>query len=103
MLLIVLSTAQAADPTEIRIGYLRGVQHKTTISLLDLPTESDGLAGAQLAIDDNNTTGKFLSQHFALEEIGLREPDERAAAAVSLADRGISLVIADLPADALIK
>ncbi len=103
MLLIVLSTAQAADPTEIRIGYLRGVQHKTTISLLDLPTENDGIAGAQLAIDDNNTTGKFLSQHFGLEEMRLKETDDPAAAAVSLADRGISLVIADLPADALIK
>jgi ABC transporter substrate binding protein (PQQ-dependent alcohol dehydrogenase system) len=102
-LLIVLSTAQATDPTEIRIGYLRGVQHKTTISLLDLPTESDGIAGAQLAIDDNNTTGKFLSQHFGLEEIRLKETDDPAAAAASLADRGISLVIADLPADALIK
>jgi ABC transporter substrate binding protein (PQQ-dependent alcohol dehydrogenase system) len=102
MLLIVLSTAQAADPTEIRIGYLRGVQHKTTISLLDLPTENDGIAGAQLAIDDNNTTGKFLNQHFALEQLRVKEGDDVAKAATELASRN-GYIIADLPADALLK
>ena len=28
-----------------------------------------GLAGAQLAINDNNTTGKFLNQRFSLEDV----------------------------------
>src|ERR1700738_141352 len=103
ILMILLSMAQAADMTEIKVGYLHGAQHRATISLLDLPSENDGLAGAQLAIDDNNTTGSFLAQRFSLEEIRLKEADDPASAVTSLADRGISLVIADLPADALIK
>ena len=61
------------------------------------------IAGAQLAINDNNTTGKFLNQHFSLEDVRLGENDDAAAAAVALAQRGVSLVIADLPADALLK
>jgi ABC transporter substrate binding protein (PQQ-dependent alcohol dehydrogenase system) len=101
--MILLSMAQAADTTEIKVGYLHGAQHRATISLLDLPSENDGLAGAQLAIDDNNTTGSFLAQRFSLEEIRLKEADDPASAVTSLADRGIALVIADLPADALIK
>ena len=60
-------------------------------------------AGARLAIEDNNTTGKFLNQHFTLEEMRLKEGDDAAAAAAGLADRNIRLIIVDLPADALLK
>lgn len=92
-----------AGPTEIKIGYLHWVVIKPTISLIQLPTENDGLAGAQLALEDNNTTGKFLNQHFSMEILRLKEGDDAAAAARLLADRNIPFVISDLPADALIK
>src|SRR6187431_2680851 len=32
------------------------------VSLLDAPPTDDGVAGARLAINDNNTTGRFLRQ-----------------------------------------
>jgi len=35
------------------------------------PANNDGIAGARLAIDDNNTTGKFLDQQFSLEDVRL--------------------------------
>ena len=104
VILPVLATvALAAEPVEIKIGYLRGAENKTAISLLDLPPDNDGVAGAQLAIADNNTTGRFLNQRFRLEEVRLKEADDPAAAVTALADRGISTVIADLSADALLK
>ena len=56
----------AAEPLEIKIGYLHGVPSKIRLSLMDVPADNDGLAGAQLAIDDNNTTGRFTNQHFTL-------------------------------------
>ena len=96
-------TSASADPVEIKIGYLRGPQPKTSISLLDIPPENNGVAGAQLAINDNNTTGKFLNQRFSLEDVQLNDKDDPAAAASSLAGRGVSLVLADLPAAALLK
>src|SRR4249919_1733158 len=96
-------TSASADPVEIKIGYLRGPQPKTSISLLDIPPENNGVAGAQLAINDNNTTGKFLNQRFSLEDVQLNDKDDPAAAASSLAARGVSLVLADLPAAALLK
>ena len=96
-------TSASADPLEIKIGYLRGPQSKTSISLLDIPPENNGVAGAQLAINDNNTTGKFLNQRFSLEDVQLNDKDDPAAAASSLAGRGVSLVLADLPAAALLK
>jgi ABC transporter substrate binding protein (PQQ-dependent alcohol dehydrogenase system) len=97
------TSALAADPIEIGIGYLRRASVKPSLSLVEQPAANDGVAGAQLAIEDNNTTGKFLNQHFTLEELRLKEGDDAAAAAVTLADRNINFIIADLPADALLK
>jgi ABC transporter substrate binding protein (PQQ-dependent alcohol dehydrogenase system) len=97
------TAAFAADPVEIGIGYLRHAGIKPTLSLVEQPTENDGVAGARLAIEDNNTTGRFLDQHFTLEEVRLKEGDDAAKAAVALADRNIGFIIADLPADALLK
>jgi ABC transporter substrate binding protein (PQQ-dependent alcohol dehydrogenase system) len=98
-----VTTALAADPVEIGIGYLRRAGVKPTLSMVEQPAENDGVAGARLAIDDNNTTSKFLNQHFTLEEFRLKEGDDAAKAAVALADRNIAFIIADLPADSLLK
>ena len=100
---VLATSALAADPVEIGIGYLHRAGVKATLSLVEQPAENDGLAGARLAIEDNNTTGKFLNQHFALEELRLKDGDDAARAAVALADRKIGFIIADLPADALLK
>ena len=71
----------AADPVEVGIGYLRRAGIKPTLSLVEQPAENDGVAGARLAIEDNNTTGKFLNQRFTLEELRLKDGDDPARAA----------------------
>jgi ABC transporter substrate binding protein (PQQ-dependent alcohol dehydrogenase system) len=96
-------TSALADPAEIKLGYLRRAEPKTHLSLIDIPADNNGVAGAQLALDDNNTTGKFLNQRFSLEDVRLDDDGDAAAAALGLADRGVSLVLADLDADALLK
>jgi hypothetical protein len=101
--LALASLARAAEPLDIRIGYLRLTESRTTISLIDLPPADDGLAGAQLAVADNNTAGKFLNQRFSLEDVPLKGADDPAAAVAALVRRGVSIVIADLPAEALLK
>ena len=103
MMFAVTALARAAEPLEIKIGYLRSPESKAAISLLDVPPEDDGIAGARLAIADNNTTGKFLNQRFVIEDVRLKDGDDPAAAVAALAARGVSIVIADLPADALLK
>jgi len=97
------SSALAADPVEIGIGYLRRAGVKPTLSLIEEPAANDGIAGARLAIDDNNTTGKFLNQNFTLDELRLGPGDDAATAARTLTDRNIAFIIADLPADAMLK
>jgi ABC transporter substrate binding protein (PQQ-dependent alcohol dehydrogenase system) len=99
---VVATHALAADPIEIGIGYLGHAGVKSKLSLVEQPSANDGLAGARLAIEDNNTTGKFLNQRFTLEEVRLKEDDDVAKAAVALADRN-GFIIADLAPDALLK
>ena len=99
---LAVSHALAAEPLEIGIGYLGHTGVKSKLSLVEQPAENDGMAGARLAIEDNNTTGKFLNQHFTLEEVRLKPDDDVAKAAVALAGHN-GFIIADLPADALLK
>jgi len=93
----------SADAAEINIGYLRRAEPKSTLSLIEVPAANDGVAGALLAIDDNNTTGTFLNQQFSLEDVRLAGNADAAAATSALVERGVSLMIADLPAEALLK
>jgi ABC transporter substrate binding protein (PQQ-dependent alcohol dehydrogenase system) len=98
-----ISTLATAEPLAVKIGYLGRADKKATISLIDFPPNNNGVAGVRLALEDNNTTGKFLNQHFSLEEVRIKEGDDPVAVLSQLADRGISLFIVDLPADALLK
>jgi ABC transporter substrate binding protein (PQQ-dependent alcohol dehydrogenase system) len=100
---MILSVWMSADAAEIKIGYLRHRESKTYLSLIQIPADNVGLAGAQLALDDNNTTGKFLDQRFSLEDVRLPPDQDAAAASTALAERGVLLVITDLSADALGK
>jgi ABC transporter substrate binding protein (PQQ-dependent alcohol dehydrogenase system) len=100
---VLVTGALAADPLEIGIGYLRRAGIKPTLSIVEQPAGNDGMAGARLAIEDNNTTGKFLNQRFTLEEFRLKDGDDVTKAATALADRNIAFIIADLPADSLLK
>jgi len=98
----VTSSALAADPVTINIGYLRQAGTQATLSLLDQPSEDDGIAGARLAIEDNNTTGRFLNQQFKLDDVRLKDGDDPAKAARELAGDH-AFIVADLPPDALLK
>jgi len=103
LILALMATLAMAEPLAVQIGYLGRAEKKATISLLDVPPDNDGVAGVRLALEDNNTTGKFLNQHFTLEQVRIKEGDDPVAAVSQLADRGISFFIVDLPADALLK
>lgn len=73
------------------------------LSLLDQPPSDDGVAGAKLAIDDNNTTGKFLNQEFKLEVVENKSADALISQVSANVDRGISFIVTDVAADTLVK
>jgi ABC transporter substrate binding protein (PQQ-dependent alcohol dehydrogenase system) len=93
-----------SDPSlEIKIGYLRQASSKIRISLIDIPAANDGLAGAQLATEDDNATGRFLNQRYTLIETLLGEGDDPVAAMNALADQGAAFIVTSLDADRLLK
>jgi ABC transporter substrate binding protein (PQQ-dependent alcohol dehydrogenase system) len=65
------------------------------LSRLDMPAANDAVAGAELAINDNNTTGRFLAQEFALEVVeGL--PDALIAEVEARVQQGAAFVVLDV-------
>lgn len=101
-LIAAATAAVAAEPVDIAIGYLGRASVPQTLSPLDQPAADDGVAGAKLAIEDNNTTGKFLNQRFTLIERRIKDDEDAAQAANELAGKA-GFILADLPADALLK
>jgi ABC transporter substrate binding protein (PQQ-dependent alcohol dehydrogenase system) len=93
-----------SDPLqEIKIGYLHQPLSRIKISLIDIPSANDGLAGAQLGLDDDNTTGRFLNQHYTLIEQEVGPNDDPVVAMNALADQGASFIVTSLDADRLLK
>jgi ABC transporter substrate binding protein (PQQ-dependent alcohol dehydrogenase system) len=98
------SFAQPAQTPDmpIAVGVLRSVHSKETISILDIPPDNDLVAGAELGLEDNKTTGKFTNQEFTLQDRKLAEGEAAAEAVRKFASEGIHLIIADLPAAQLL-
>jgi ABC transporter substrate binding protein (PQQ-dependent alcohol dehydrogenase system) len=93
----VAQPAQAPDMS-VAVGVLRTAHSKETISILDIPPDNDLVAGAELGLEDNKTTGKFTNQEFTLRDRKLAEGEDAAHAVRKFASDGIRVIIADLPA-----
>ena len=92
--------AAAGDVIKIPILLVREKRDRPPpLSLLDLPNADDGVAGAKLAILDNNTTGRFLKQDFTLEVLDHEKADQLVADVAKRVETGnIGFVILDVSA-----
>ena len=68
-----------SDTATVQVGYLRWLETRQTISLLDKAPPDNGLAGAKLAMSDNNTTGRFMNQQFELSDTPVHDDDDPGA------------------------
>ena len=99
LLLVQLAWAQQAPPQTVRAAVLRvDVPALPPISRLDAPPVDLGFAGARLAIQDNDTTGRFMGQDFEALEI-VAGPDTAAAEMQKLLDQGIPFIVTLADAD----
>ena len=94
--------AAAGATIDVKAGFIRAPHVQETLSILDIPAADDGIAGAKLAAEDNNTTGRFLGQTYTIEDVRLQPGDDPVAALNGLLQHGVSFVLADLPAAALL-
>ena len=93
----------AAKPAEqISIGYLRAYAPQLALSVLDVPPRDEGVAGANVAIADNNTTGRFMGQEFVLDVVEVKPDADVAAVFKEMVAKGERYVLADLSPDQLL-
>ncbi|MGX5736743.1 ABC transporter substrate-binding protein [Bosea thiooxidans] len=86
-----------AQPKTIGILFVREtVDRPPPLSLLDIPPSDEGIAGAKLAITDNNNTGRFLNQEFRLDLIESAKSEELVAEAEKRVGEGQHFLVLDV-------
>ncbi len=94
--------AQTPAPQMVHIGLLAHKSRPPPTFSFDAVPEDEGFAGARVAIKENDTTGAFTGQRYALNEISIEEAETPIAAARKLVEGGTNLIIVNLPADELV-
>ena len=96
--------APAAEPSRVAIAYLALTpKHASPTVTLDPPLTDEGVQGARLALADDQTTGQFLGQDFALRESLQPDAESVMDAARALLAGGERVVVTDLPAPLLLQ
>ncbi|WP_166263298.1 ABC transporter substrate-binding protein [Marinobacter caseinilyticus] len=92
----------AGFSADIRIGYIQWVPDQGPVLSNILPEPDDaGQRGAELALADNNTTGRFLNHSYRLESVVADSASDAQEALAGLMDQGIELFILNVPATTL--
>ena len=95
--------AEEAARLTIPVVYVaRDEEPRIPLSLLDLPAEQEGFLGAQLGLNDNQTTGDFLGHKYELTEViaSVDETIEEVVASSGVSEA--SIIVADLLVDDLL-
>jgi len=88
----------------VKIGWLSQTANRTVPhAYLDQRPADEGIQGARLGIDDNNTTGHFTGQSFELVERQVPVEGDIAASFRDLTANNIRLVVTDLAAPELLS
>lgn len=88
----------AIPPSETRIGMIYRPEPAPSSYDAEAIPEDEGVAGARMAVKDNNNTGRFTRQTYLLEEVALEGEKSAGEAARDLAGRGIRYLVVALPA-----
>ena len=91
------------EPTLVSIGYLKQeVEELVPLSRLNVKPEDLGIAGAKIALRDNNTTGKFTNQKFTLDVERVPVGGDAVSALRKLVESGHHFILVDAPASVLL-
>ncbi len=94
--------ATATAELQVRIGYLAYVPDTGPLLSNVIPEPEDaGRRGAELAIIDSNSTGRFLKHSYSLEVAERDDSADLLAAARELHARGVRLFVVNAPAATL--
>ena len=99
-----LQLPQSPALAPLLIGYLRETgQHPRPASRLDVEPKDAGIAGAKMAIEENNAGGRFTGHDYRLDVSTVASAEEAVEALEKLLDSGHHYIVADASADTLLK
>ena len=88
----------------VPIAYLREEQDlPRPASRLDVEPKDAGIAGAKMAIEENNAGGGFLGDFYSLDPVTAASPEEAVDGAQKLLDSGHNYFVVDASAGTLLK
>jgi ABC transporter substrate binding protein (PQQ-dependent alcohol dehydrogenase system) len=95
--------SQAAnEEMKVQIGYLAFIPDPGPVLSNIIPEPRDaGLRGAELAIIDSNSTGRFLNHSYTLKTANADSPQALLDAALALHQQGLRLFVVNAPVDTL--
>lgn len=95
--------ASGAHALDINVGYLQWQPHQGPVLSNVFPEPEDsGLRGAELAIEDNLTSGQFLGHDYPLTTYVAEEEADLLDAFEEMQEQDIDLFVANVPASTLI-
>jgi ABC transporter substrate binding protein (PQQ-dependent alcohol dehydrogenase system) len=92
----------AADTVEVNVGYVQWTPDSGPVLSNVLPEPADaGLQGAELAMADNSTTGKFIGHRYELTPYVADSEQAAILAFENLQQEGVQLFVVNVPASTL--
>src|SRR5262249_6396139 len=96
--------ADTSAAVDISVAFVHEqIPEPPPLSLVEQVATDKGLAGARLAIVDNNTTGRFLNQRYELKEVNVPPGGDLDVSIRSLIAGGTKFIVADLGAKLLLE
>lgn len=94
----------ATAKLDVKIAYIsRDEQPFVPLSLLDMPIKDNGLLGARLGLNDNQTTGTFIGHTYDLKAVVAGQDASISDSMRPEYEAGVRFFIADLEANDLVE
>ncbi|WP_286220846.1 ABC transporter substrate-binding protein [Marinobacter apostichopi] len=102
LITLAAATPLQAESMKVRIGYLQWVPDQGPALSNVIPEPEDaGLRGAELGINDNSTTGKFLGQTYSMQSEVADSESAAEAAFEAMRQDGLELFVVNAPSSTL--
>jgi ABC transporter substrate binding protein (PQQ-dependent alcohol dehydrogenase system) len=101
---VTVQVPQSPPLTPLPIGYIReSLEHPRPASRTDIEPKDAGVAGAKMAIDENNAGGRFTGHNYSLDVTTVTSADKAVEALQKFVDSGHNYIVVDASADTLLK
>jgi ABC transporter substrate binding protein (PQQ-dependent alcohol dehydrogenase system) len=94
---------QSPPLVPVRIGYIREAGDRPRpASRLDVPPKDAGIAGAKMAVEENNAGGRFTGHDYSLDVSTVSSPEKAVEALKKLYESDHHYIVVDASADTLL-